>query len=104
MIAIRRAAVLAIALLALAAALQPDGMPAAAEEPRIPRYTGPVVDHADILDTRHNIALWTGEVGKPAEALRLFEELLSDEKRVLGPGHPDTLETRHNLTILSDSG
>lgn len=40
---------------------------------------------------------WVGEVGKPAAVLLLFEELLSDRKRVLGPDHPDTLDTRHNI-------
>ena len=51
---------------------------------------------------------WVGEVGKPAAVLLLFEELLSDRKRVLGPDHPDTLDTRQQIAILrkelGDSG
>ena len=35
--------------------------------------------------------------GHPAEALRLFRELLPDLERVLGPDHPDTLTTRNNI-------
>ena len=30
-------------------------------------------------------------------ALRLHVELLPDRERVLGPDHPDTLTTRHNV-------
>ena len=32
-----------------------------------------------------------------AGALRLFRELLPDQERVLGPDHPDTLNTRNNI-------
>ena len=38
-----------------------------------------------------------GERGDAAEALRLFQELLPDQERVLGPDHPDTLSTRSNI-------
>jgi hypothetical protein len=41
------------------------------------------------------IARWTGESGDPARALRLFQELLADQVRALGPDHPDTLDTRN---------
>ena len=54
-------------------------------------------DHPDTLTTRSNIASWTGECGDAAGALRLFQELLPDRVRVLGPGHPDTLTTRGNI-------
>ena len=40
---------------------------------------------------------WTGQCGDPAGALRLFQELLPDQVRVLGPDHPDTLTTRSNI-------
>ncbi|MFN2485523.1 MAG: tetratricopeptide repeat protein [Acidimicrobiia bacterium] len=49
----------------------------------------------DALNTRNNIAYWTGQAGKPSEALRLFQELLPDRVRVLGPEHPDTVRTRN---------
>ena len=48
-------------------------------------------DHPDTLTCRSNVAFWTGEGGDPAGALRLFQELLPDMVRVLGPGHPDAL-------------
>jgi hypothetical protein len=42
-------------------------------------------------------ALRRGEAGDPAGAATAFGQLLSDRLRVLGPNHPDTLTTRHNL-------
>jgi len=51
----------------------------------------------DTLATRANIAAWTSECGDPARALRLSQELLPDQARVLGPHHPDTLATRANI-------
>ena len=53
-------------------------------------------DRPATLTTRGNIALWTGEVGKPAEALRLFKELLSDQERA-SPNHHDILDTRLHI-------
>ena len=41
-------------------------------------------DHPDVLTSRSNIAVWTGECGNRAEALRLAWELQSDQVRVLG--------------------
>ena len=32
-----------------------------------------------------------------ARALRLYHELLPDQERVLGPDHPETLTTRHEI-------
>ncbi len=41
-------------------------------------------------------------------AARAFAELLNDQVRVLGPDHPDTLTTRHDLAFwqkeLRDDG
>jgi hypothetical protein len=54
-------------------------------------------DHPDTLTTRANIAYLTGHSGNPGEALRLLNELLPDETRILGADHPDTLTTRHNI-------
>jgi hypothetical protein len=48
-------------------------------------------DHPDTLDTRHNIARWTGEADDAPKALQLFRELVPDRERVLGRDHPDTL-------------
>ena len=39
---------------------------------------------------------WTGQCGDAREALRLFQALLPDRERVLGPDHPETLRTRNN--------
>ena len=36
----------------------------------------------------------------PATPCELFTALLPDRERVLGPDHPDTLATRHNIALL----
>jgi len=38
-----------------------------------------------------------GEAGDPAGAAHALQELLTDQIRILGPDHPDTLTTRNNL-------
>ena len=38
-----------------------------------------------------------GETGLVRPAITAYEQLLTDELRVLGPDHPDTLTTRHHL-------
>ena len=54
-------------------------------------------DHPDTLNTRNNVASWAGRAGNVTEARRLYEELLSDGIRVLGPDHPDTLSSRASV-------
>ena len=61
-------------------------------------------DHPDTLTTRASIALWTGECGDSAQALRLCQELLPDLVRVLGPDHPDTLGIRQAIAHLAGEG
>jgi hypothetical protein len=39
-----------------------------------------------------------------AGALTEAEQLLTDRSRVLGPDHPDTLTTRHNLASCRGEG
>ena len=58
-------------------------------------------DHGDTLQTRHNIAYWTGSTGHPDQALTLYEALLPDLQRVLGPDHPNTLATLNNIASLT---
>ncbi|MFV2099447.1 tetratricopeptide repeat protein, partial [Micromonospora sp. LOL_014] len=41
-----------------------------------------------------------GEAGDAAGAVTAFEQLLADQLRVLGPDHPGTLTTRHNLALM----
>jgi hypothetical protein len=54
-------------------------------------------DHIETLNTLNNIAYWTGGTGDWREALRLLEELLPDQERVLGEDHPNTLTLRNNI-------
>jgi hypothetical protein len=51
------------------------------------------------LTTRGNIALWVGECGDPAGALRLARDVLPGLERVLGPDHPNTLTTRNVIAL-----
>jgi tetratricopeptide (TPR) repeat protein len=55
--------------------------------------------HPATLVIRGNIALWTGECGDAAGALRLFTALQPDMERVLGPDHPHTLRIRGNVAF-----
>ena len=59
------------------------------------RVLGP--EHPRTLDTRGDLARFTGRAGDSAEARDGFAALLPIRERVSGPEHPDTLTTRANL-------
>ena len=43
--------------------------------------------------------------GRFDEAIILHEQILAPRERILGPDHPDTLDSRHNLAIdYADAG
>ena len=48
-------------------------------------------------NSRNNLALAYQDAGRAAEAIALHERTLADRERVLGPDHPDTLNSRNNL-------
>lgn len=48
--------------------------------------------------TRNNFARLLGEAGQIQEALTQFQQLLTDQTRVLGPDHPNTLTTREHVS------
>jgi hypothetical protein len=48
------------------------------------------------LRLRHWSAQWTGEIGRPLEALAAFAGLIEDQARVLSETHPDALRSRHS--------
>lgn len=54
-------------------------------------------DHPAVLAARSNVASWTGECGDAWKAVQLFERLLPDYVRVLGPYHPAVLAIRNNI-------
>lgn len=56
----------------------------------------PVSESPASLRLRHWSAQWTGEIGRPREALALFADLIVDESRILGETHADTLRSRHS--------
>jgi hypothetical protein len=56
-------------------------------------------DHEETLRMRHNIAAFTAAAGDPHEGVRQLHVLYRDEQRLLGPGHPYTIET-----VLSIAG
>jgi Tetratricopeptide repeat len=55
-------------------------------------------EHRETLTARHNLAVWTGMAGDPAEARDQLAGLLPIREQVQGPEHPDTLNTRNQLT------
>jgi hypothetical protein len=54
------------------------------------------LDHAHTLTARNNFAGWGDGPGMPASAAA-FEDLLTDDLRVLSPDHADTRTTRISL-------
>ncbi len=60
-------------------------------------------DHPGTLTVRGNLAIAYGDVGRLAEAIDAWEELLPDCQRVLGADHPDTLSVRNNLALAYES-
>jgi Tetratricopeptide repeat len=56
-------------------------------------------DNRHTLSARHRIAMWTGECGDSAQAVRLLTGLLPDHVRVLGPNSPEVLGTRANIAL-----
>jgi hypothetical protein len=54
-------------------------------------------EHPDTLNTRANLARWTGHAGDAAAARDQYAALLTVQEGVLGIEHPDTLNTRANL-------
>lgn len=67
-------------------------------QPHIQHYLRitPDPDEVMSLRLRHWAAQWTGELGRPHEALALFADLIPDEVRLLGESHPDTSRSRHS--------
>ena len=54
-------------------------------------------DHPVTLAVRNNLASAYKSVGRFAEAIELYEQVLDECKRLLGADHPDTLAVRNNL-------
>ena len=54
-------------------------------------------DHPETLGLRNHLALAYLAAGRPAEAGRLFEQILARQERLQGVGHPDTLTTQNSL-------
>ena len=54
-------------------------------------------DHPDTLTSRNNLAGAYKSAGRLAEAIALYEQVLTDSIRILGNNHPNTLSSRNNL-------
>jgi hypothetical protein len=54
-------------------------------------------DAVETLSIRHENAYWTGESGNVAEALELFDKVLTDQIRVIGADHEDTFASRFQI-------
>jgi RNA polymerase sigma factor (sigma-70 family) len=67
------------------------------------RLLGP--DHPDTLNARNSLAAAYLAAGRVAEAIPLFELVLSVQQRVLGPDDPETLISQNNLaSAYQDAG
>ncbi len=60
-------------------------------------------DHPDTLSSRNNLACAYESAGRLDEAIDLYEQTLTDRRRVLGDDHPDTLTSRNNLAYAYES-
>ena len=60
-------------------------------------------DHPVTLAVRNNLASAYKSVGRFAEAIELYEQVLDECKRLLGADHPDTLAVRNNLAGAYES-
>ncbi|HYZ54496.1 MAG TPA: tetratricopeptide repeat protein [Streptosporangiaceae bacterium] len=70
----------------------PEGWPACAA--LLPHAEAALADESPGMA---GLANYLGVTGSYATALELQQRVLSAQERVLGPEHPDTLATRHNL-------
>jgi hypothetical protein len=61
--------------------------------------TSPKPPPIKIFVVRSDLAHYSGKAGDKAGARDQFAALLSDETRILGPDHPETLTTRNNLAL-----
>jgi tetratricopeptide (TPR) repeat protein len=52
------------------------------------------------LDVRNGLGLSYRAIGRPDEALAIFDDLRERRERLLGPEHPDTLGTAENALII----
>jgi tetratricopeptide (TPR) repeat protein len=52
------------------------------------------------LESRHNLAVVLDDEGRWPEAKKIYEQVLADKRRVLGPEHVDTLSAMNNLAVL----
>jgi tetratricopeptide (TPR) repeat protein len=61
------------------------------------RLRGP--DHADTITARSHLAVSYWLAGRNADAMPIFERVITDRERILGREHPDTLLARANLAV-----
>ena len=59
------------------------------------RHRGP--EHSDTLRSMNSLAICYALLNRPAEALKLLEEVVAIRKRVLPKDHPATLRSMHDL-------
>ena len=56
-------------------------------------------EHPDTHPTRNDLATALQESGNLQKAITMYEALLADQTRILGPDHPHTHITRSNLAL-----
>jgi hypothetical protein len=60
-------------------------------------HAGPGHTYTDLMYVNDQAATYRQVQGQPAAAIGLFEQVLTDRRRVLGDDHPRTLNSRNNL-------
>jgi tetratricopeptide (TPR) repeat protein len=67
-------------------------------KPAFEKSLGP--DHADVTTTLNNLADLDREVGRYADAERLYKRSLAIQEKSLGSDHPDVAVTLNGLALL----
>ncbi|MFD7461031.1 MULTISPECIES: serine/threonine-protein kinase [unclassified Streptomyces] len=81
-------------------ALRRAGRPARALEEYRELMAAPGIDRAGLLAARAGGALCVAALGRTREALDELKSVLAEQRSLLGPGHPDVLDTRYEIAVL----
>ena len=58
------------------------------------------LDHSRTLETRYELAMALARQGRADDARAMLDQILEAQAKVLGPTHPDTLQTEASIQRL----